>query len=138
MKRQALTLITVLSLLLAAGSAYAQTIRVKADIPFKFSVNKETMPAGEYTIQSVSTDRVLLIRNSDDKPMTMLIANSVQSLRPSEHSKLVFQRYGDDYFLSQVWVAGNTLGHQVPKSGRERELALNQNPEGVIVLAELK
>jgi hypothetical protein len=138
MKKQALTLITVLSLLLAAGSAYAQTIWVKVDVPFKFSVNKETMPAGQYTIESLGTDRVLLIRNSDSKPMTILIANSIQSQRPSEQTRLVFTHYADQYFLSQVWVAGNDLGHQLPKGAREKELAMNYSPEGVIVLAELK
>jgi len=55
MKRQMLTLVGVLGMLLAAGSASAQTIKVKADVPFNFIINKATLPAGEYTLMSVGT-----------------------------------------------------------------------------------
>jgi hypothetical protein len=40
--------------------------------------------------------------------------------------KLVFSRYGDRYFLSQVFSAGSGVGRQIPKSKLERELASSQ------------
>lgn len=42
MKRQALSLVSLLSLLLVAGSATTQTIHVRANIPFNFAVGNKT------------------------------------------------------------------------------------------------
>jgi hypothetical protein len=140
MKKQALTLAGALILLLAAGSAFAQTIHVRGSIPFDFIVDKETLPAGQYTIDSIglmSDGRTVAVRDADAKPKAMINANSVQSSKPSAKTKLVFVRYGDRYFLSQVWLAGSTWGHQFPKSPREAEVAMNYNPQQAVVLAEL-
>jgi hypothetical protein len=35
---------------------------------------------------------------------------------------LVFNRYGDQYFLSQAWWPGDTMGHELVKSDREKAL----------------
>jgi hypothetical protein len=140
MKRQVLTLIGVLSLVLAAGSALAQTISMRADIPFKFVINKQALPAGQYSIRTLpgSSGRTLMIRSDDSKAATMVNSNSVLSLKRPDQTKLVFRRYGDRYFLSQVWVAGEGWGHQLPKSGRETEVALDYTPQEVVVMAELR
>jgi hypothetical protein len=37
----------------------------------------------------------------------------------------VFHRYGNAYFLSQVWNAENQRGYRLPKSKTEREMARN-------------
>ena len=37
-------------------------------------------------------------------------------------TKLVFNRYGDQFFLSQVWMAGRTDGQELIKTRRERLL----------------
>jgi hypothetical protein len=140
MKRQVLTLIGVLSLVLAAGSALAQTINVRADIPFKFVINKQTLPAGQYSIKTLnaSSGRTLLIRSDDSKTASMVSSDSVQSFKPADQTKLVFRRYGDRYFLSQVWVAGQESGHELPRSGRETEVALDYTLQEVVVMAELR
>jgi hypothetical protein len=141
MRRQVLTLIGVLSLvLLAAGSAVAKTLNIRAGIPFKFVINKQTLPSGQYSITTLaaSNGRTLMIRSNDSRVATIVNSNSTQSLNPSKQTKLVFRRYGDRYFLSQVWVAGEALGHQLPKSGRETEVALNNAPQEVVVMAELR
>ena len=55
--------------------------------------------------------------------MPKLNSNAVVANEIQTQSKLVFNRYGDHYFLSQVWTAGNSRGRQLLKSGREREMA---------------
>ena len=57
MKRQAISLVSLLSLLLVAGSAIAQTVHVSADIPFNFVVGSKTYPAGAYSVKTMG-DRV--------------------------------------------------------------------------------
>jgi hypothetical protein len=129
----------VLILLLAAGSAVAQTIYMKADVPFNFIVGKETLPAGQYTIESFGTvsGRTLLIRSEDNKPKALVNTNGAQVREASQQSKLVFTRYGDRCFLSEIRVRGSELGHRLPKSAREAEVAMDSNPQDVVVLARL-
>ena len=139
MKKHALTLIGVLSLLLAAGSAFAQTIDVKGDVPFNFIVNKATVPAGQYELKSLSGDgKTLTLRGPDGKPVGIFSSIRAESLQASDKTKLVFKRYGDRYFLSQIWLAGARSGHELPMSSREKEMAMNSTPESVVVMAELR
>jgi len=83
-----------------------------------------------------SIDHALIISAAGQKP-GIFLANSCRSLK-SVKTKLVFSRYGDQYFLSQIWMAGNEAGYQLPKSRREVEVAWNDTAETVMVLAELR
>src|SRR5215469_13914902 len=141
MKRQAVSLVSLLSLLLVAGSAFAQTIRVSGDIPFNFVVGSKTYPAGTYEIASIDStnSKTLLLKTRDGNACAMINSNAAESLKPADKTKLVFNRYADQYFLSQIWVNGETRGHQLQKSSREKEvakdMARNLPQERVEVLA---
>ena len=140
MKRQVLTLVTVLSLLLLAGSAVAQTIHVRGDIPFNFIVGKHAFVAGQYEISSVGSgdSKTLLIRSVDGRENLFAQTNSTKSLQRADKTKLIFHRYGDRYFLAQVWVEGAAYGHQMQKSSRETEMASSYTKDSVIVLAQVR
>ena len=139
MKKHALTLVGVLSLLLAAGSAFAQTIDVRGDIPFSFVANQATLPAGHYELKSLTDDgKMVSLRGPDGKAIGILSSNRTESVNASEKTKLVFNRYGDRYFLSQIWVAGARSGRQLPVSAREKEMAKTSTPESVVVMARLR
>ena len=124
MKRQAFSLVSLLSLLLMAGSAIAQTIHVRANVPFNFSVGNKTLPAGAYDIRTISSDtKMLLLQARDGKSGMIVGSNAAQALAGAGKTKLVFNRYGSQYFLAETWAGGATLGHQLPKTSREKELA---------------
>jgi len=124
MKLHGSALLLVLALMMV-GESVAQSIRVKADVPFEFIVNGSTLPPGQYTIQSFGTadGKTLLLRNADKKENATVNSINVESGKTAPETKLVFHRYGDRYFLSQVWVEGNNLGRALPKGHREAELA---------------
>jgi hypothetical protein len=125
MKRHAFSLISLLSLLLVAGSAIAQTIHVRANIPFNFAVGNKTFPAGTYDVGSIGDGdtKMLLLQARDSNSSMMVGSNAAQNVRPADKTKLVFNQYGNRYFLSQIWVVGETRGHQLQKSSREKEVA---------------
>ena len=55
----------------------------------------------------------------------------------SESTKLVFNKYGDQYFLSQVLTERDQEVHQCFKSPREKELITHaQKPETVAIAAK--
>jgi hypothetical protein len=41
-------------------------------------------------------------------------------LTPKNESTLVFHKYGDQYFLEQIWTGGEQDGTQLPESRGER------------------
>ena len=53
MKRQVFSLISLASLLLVAGSAVAQVIHVRGDVPFDFTVGNKTLRAGTYDVKAI-------------------------------------------------------------------------------------
>jgi hypothetical protein len=125
MKRQAFSLVSLLTLLLVAGSAFAQTVHLRGNIPFNFAVGNKTFPAGTYDIGSIEsgTGKILLLQARDSNTSMMLNSNAAETLEPADKTKLVFNQYGNRYFLSQIWVNGSTLGRQLPKSSGEKEMA---------------
>lgn len=142
MKRQIANLLGVFGLLLMAACANAQDVNLKANIPFGFAVEKATMPAGVYSIQSIDAarGRTLLIRGNEGKVLKLVSPNVAQTLHPSETSRLLFHRYGDQYFLAQIWMQGDVTGREFRMSLREAEIASNvrTHAQDVIVLASLR
>jgi hypothetical protein len=68
----------------------------------------------------------------------MALATRCESRITSEKSKLVFHRYGNRYFLKQIWMAGDNAGQQLPKSRLETEIALNRTVQEVVLVAALR
>ena len=124
MKRQAFSLVSLLSLLLVAGSAIAQAVHVRANIPFNFAVGSKTLPAGTYDVGTIDgTSNMLLLQARDGSSSTMVGSNAAQNLKPADKTKLVFNQYGSRYFLSEIWVNGASRGRRLPATSREKELA---------------
>jgi hypothetical protein len=111
--------------LLAAASAFGQQ-SLRYDVPFEFHFANTVMPAGQYDVNvAVGNARHLLsLRCSTCQ------ANMIATTYPigggtdvSTEGRLVFNKYGETYFLSQVWSPGYSQGGAVNKSKTEREIA---------------
>jgi hypothetical protein len=109
-------------ILLAAASAFAEQ-PIKAQIPFPFYVGGSVLPSGSYTVDSGVARDVLRFRSADGKSTAMIVSHGVQPAAIPYRPKLVFNRYGDQYFLFQVWTGDNNVGHEVPRLRREKEVA---------------
>src|SRR5215472_18644634 len=123
------TLCKVTGMLALALLAATQTVRaqepVLANIPFAFTVRDTALPAGEYRVDRVRDgSSVLLIRCTEGKPAIMVMTLPASSNGPQDKTKLIFHRYGNRYFLAQVWSAGSSRGRELPKSAKEKEQAL--------------
>ena len=125
MKMQVLKNFSMLSLAvtLAVAAVYANPAGpLKANVPFDFSVGDKTLPAGVYTVMPMTTQNVLRIRHEDSRAAALVITNDAPARRGQDQTRLVFHRYGDQYFLAQVWTAGDVNGRELRKSRTEREL----------------
>jgi len=92
-------------------------------IPFDFVAGEKAFPAGEYTVQTGgSVANTVWIRSEDASKNLVLLSNSTLSRQqPLGESWLQFHRYGDRYFLSQILIAGDGTGQELPRSRAERE-----------------
>jgi hypothetical protein len=135
MKR--ITAIALLALggVFGTGKALAQD-HVRATVPFEFTVGNKTFPAGTYSITRVS-DTQIAIRNQDS-PDAML---SMTSQEPDQLTKnvLVFDKYGNHYFLREILCETEKMNMGLPRSkseARARELeAKNPTDAGQVLLA---
>ncbi len=120
----------------------AQSLRVKANIPFAFMVGGKSMPAGEYMVDRSLTDRpagFLSITNEAGGgcfawPVVVGGGADVTHNQP----ELIFHRYGDRYFLYQVWDGFSTTGFQIRPSRDERKATQESaaiQPDNVVIVA---
>ncbi len=125
MKNQILRSIAIFGLffMLAMTSVQAQTpSRIEVKVPFDFAIGKVQFKAGTYSFRKV-TDNTLTIRDVNGEGTTLVDAPLTIGSRDSKAGeRLVFNQYGTEYFLSQVWLSGDT-GRQLFPSGAETRAA---------------
>ena len=125
MKRQLFTLIfaLVLSGVLSAGSTYAQTSEgIRAEVPFAFSANNETLPAGTYRINAANDNRTIwMIQPKSAGQGEYFLAGGLAGRASYGTLRLTFHRYGERSFL----VGFETPAYEVslPKSRDEKALS---------------
>jgi hypothetical protein len=125
MKTRALVMAGMMALTAMASTRVAQAQQpLVVNIPFDFVAGNTQMPAGEYSVKtSGPTSTTILIARNDSAASAFINTNAAVASEPKTESNLIFNRYGDRYFLSQVWTAGNACGRQLLKSTREKEMA---------------
>jgi len=121
-----LGLVAALTITFAAAPAAARSFgSIRVDVPFDFTADNSTLPAGKYTIRSAggNFNDIIQITSEDGKASVFLSAHSAQSVQSRDESVVIFHRYGEQYFLFQIWAVGNTIGSEIPKSSIERQAA---------------
>jgi hypothetical protein len=142
MKTRALVMAAVMALTAMATTRVAQAQEAMVvNVPFDFTAGNQNLPAGEYSVKVSQSDaRIVLIERKDATAAMFVGTNAVDANKIQSESKLVFNRYGDRYFLSQVWNEGNSRGRQLMKTASEKEIALTAKIETegqVTLVAEL-
>jgi len=126
MKKVLLIVVAAFSFAIAGGTlARAQVVdSIVADVPFGFTVRNTTLPAGEYVIRRLdSTDPgVMEITSADGAEKMVFLVGSAEADKQPDQTKLIFDRVGDRYFLSEMFEAGNNSGVELRKSRAERRL----------------
>ena len=138
--KTARTLITICLLFAATASLFAQTTPtrrlIKVDIPFAFGVEDRLLPAGKYTIFTVTPERSIRIVSANGKHSAIVNTLPNYAKEPSSNSRLVFHRYGYEYFLAEVWTAGQDVARNPLSSKKAMESASNgERPETFTVVA---
>lgn len=110
----------VLAAVVVSANGQSTSILVTADIPFDFIVGDKTLPSGEYTVRSASSNG-LKISSRGEESSAMRLSNLAVETSKKRNARLVFHRYGQQYFLAEVW-SGDHYGRELLQSKNERHL----------------
>ena len=137
-----LIMLSVLGVLTSV-SAHAQAGKqFTVTIPFNFYVAGKTLPAGQYHVGRSTEDSVgLVLQGTDGRTGVFVLTRGIQTAEVQQQSRLVFRRYGDQYFLGEVWISARRNGRELPNSRKERLVKqdiskLGAKPEKVAVMGD--
>ena len=127
MKATLLRVTSILAVVIAltAVSANAQGVSKRGTfvVPFEFSVGNNVLPAGEYVVSSET--QLLRVESKDRKQHVAILPVSTRiDPRSASEVKLKFRRNGDQYYLSQVWLADG-IGRDIKRHRTNSDVAQN-------------
>ena len=124
MKRTfATALLTAVSLMAPTGAS-AQN-RQQATIPFDFTVGQRLLPAGTYVLTHVGSTITVRGWKGTELLSAITLIQPTDEVRKNP-DKLIFHKYGDQYFLSEVrGSVGESVG-TVSTSKLEQRFQLQQ------------
>jgi hypothetical protein len=130
------TVAITLVVMLCSTTSFAQSIELRAEIPFDFYVSSKLMPAGTYYIASVGYNGA--VRIWDKEGTSAVTLTNAASNRDPGTSRMVFHRIGSEFFLSELYWEGYDLGKSVQPSKRELEAANHKEPVTVQIAVSPK
>jgi len=138
MKRIMAIALVAFASLFSAGSALAQYRAVQSTVPFDFTVGDKLLPSGTYTITSESYGLILL--QNSDRRVAIFSTALADNRELKGGGKLVFTKYGDQYFLREVLCPEASMNLSLPHSRQEKRVrtqeAMVHNDEQVLVAAK--
>jgi hypothetical protein len=105
---------------LCGFALYGQSYQLSAKIPFSFRVGNTILPAGQYELGNTAGKSVLQIRNRTTGHGNYISTGFGDENKAHQRNVLVFHRYGDVYFFSEMWNESGA-GSKVPVSKSEKE-----------------
>ena len=137
---QLATALAVLLLSTIAVSAQTTTkdTLLRANIPFAFVTGGVHLPAGEYRFYHPGNPYVIVIENNDGTARAMTIVHPSATNSRETNTKLVFNKYGTEYFLAQVWTERNQEVHQCFRCRMEQTFMAKVRRPTVVVVAAMR
>jgi hypothetical protein len=126
----AFCLVSGCGLATAANGQIRSDVTLQANIPYTFAVGNTRLPAGKYTFK-VADDKdlnLMEIRSADGRTSVYFETTATVSNEIPEKTELVFDKIGDEYFLSQVWLEGNRSGNQLLESKIQQHAKAGDQP----------
>lgn len=126
MKKQTRNIVAILSIAITLSvAAYAKLSsgQMTVKIPFDFAISGKTLPAGEYAVTPSRADVLIMRNQAQPKNSVIFTVNALNYTGTAGKPQFKFHRYGQSYFLAEVWTEGKAM--ELPTSRAER--AARQN-----------
>ena len=122
------------------GQTSGHTMSV--NVPFAFEMGDQHFAPGIYTVKTPASGVIEL--NNNHSAAGMILARDEQGYKPTTTAKVVFDRYGEHYFLRQVWFNAEQSSYlecsesKSEKQAKRSELASNSKKPSNVELAMLR
>lgn len=118
----AATLLAVAALTTHMGAS-AQS-KLRATIPFDFTVGENKLPAGTYVIDYIQPGELMLNCAQKHKSVFVVLTSTDEVLKNPD--KVIFNKYGDQYFLSEVHGDKGQIGWNIGVSKLEKRVRVEE------------
>ncbi len=129
-----LVLIALIPAALHAQMAIRQPL-FRVNVPFAFVAGGVHLPAGQYSVYHPGDPYLVVIEKDDGRARSMAYVHPSAINADESSTKLVFNKYGDQYFLSQVWTEPDQQVHQCFRCRAEQTLLAQAGKHEVVVVA---
>jgi len=116
----------VFALSLHPAKAHAQIIgQLEVTVPFQFYAGNAKLPAGKYTIRMLDNSdlQTMEISTPDGSTSALFEVENAESNTVPPKNELIFNKYGNRYFLAKIFDEGNPDGSKVPESQYEKRVS---------------
>jgi hypothetical protein len=124
MKRITAVVLFSIATFIRVGSASAQAQTVEAKIPFAFIVHSRVLPAGTYRIHSVGENLVEVRAN--DNSVVETSTTRADNNGSGTDNRLVFNKYGNQYFLREILCDSAIIRSALPASKLEKLVQIHE------------
>lgn len=98
---------------------------IEVNVPFQFQAGNAKLPAGEYRIHMLDDSNltVMQISSADGSTSTVFQVEDTEPTSAATKSEVIFNRYGDQYFLAKLFEEGSAIGSEVIESRTEKTIS---------------
>jgi len=115
----------IVGLAMYPTKAHAQIMgQLEVNVPFEFHVRTSKPPAGKHVIRTLDDSglTVMEISSADGSTSVLFDVRSVETGSVPAKNELIFNKYGNRYFLAQLFDEGNRNGDEVVASRDEKKI----------------
>ncbi len=108
------------------SKAQAQIVDdLEVNIPFQFHAGNTKLPAGQYRIHVLEDSdlTIMEISSADGSTSALFQVQDTEANSTPAKSELIFNKYGNRYFLAKLFEEGSASGSQVTESRYEKKLS---------------
>ena len=116
----------VFALAICPSKSDAQIIGdIDVNVPFGFHAGNTKLPAGDYRIHMLDDSdlTIMEITSADGSTSALFQVQEADANSTPAKSELIFNKYGDRYFLSALFDEGNSIGSKVVESRYEKRVS---------------
>ncbi|MBZ5625881.1 MAG: hypothetical protein LAQ69_45410 [Acidobacteriia bacterium] len=122
-----LNVAAVMAAAVSFGAARSFADTLTANVPFKFHVQEQQLPPGEYTVSQISNNGVpvLLLRNWEAGKSRLIVTRNAIDYSTDRRPRMVFQCGEGGCVLSEIWGAtsGGGVAVSPPRNSDRSERA---------------
>jgi hypothetical protein len=130
-KMRTLLMVAAIAALVSVSVVAQDGFIARATVPFDFMVGDQRVPAGQYEFARGPVWLKIRSRKGD---MTLFVLYQAGGDNQTGYrNALIFNTYGNQHFLHQIWLGNGAIGVRLGRSRAEKEQLAHTPPRTAVV-----